>query len=100
MATEQELLDKLREAEKGYAESKRKLSETKKRWTDAETELVNSKLHMERVKEELRVHRNTTVRHEPSRRDQEIEEFRQNNPEVVEFARLRDEERAKGNEQK
>lgn len=98
METEQELLDKLREAEKEYAESKRKLAEAKKRWTDAETDLINSKLHMDRVKEELRVHRNTVPRHEPSRRDLEIEEFRKNNPEVVEFARLRDEERAKGNE--
>lgn len=96
LQTEQELMDKLAEANKAMLEAKRKLSEAKKRWTDAETELVSTSIHRDRVKEELRVYRNITVRHDPSRRDLEVEEFRKNNPEVVEFARLRDEEKAKG----
>jgi hypothetical protein len=96
--TEQEIIDKLAEAEKDWLESKRKLAEAKKRWTDAETSLINASIHRDRVREELRVHRNTVPRHELSRRDLEIEEFRQNNPEVVEFARLRDEEKAKGDQ--
>ena len=93
--TEQELIDKLAEADKEWLDAKRKLAEAKRRWTEAETQLVNASVHRDRVKEELRVHHNTTVRHEPSRRDEEIAEFRKNNPEVCELAKLRDEERAR-----
>jgi hypothetical protein len=94
--TEQELLDKLAAAETEVTESKHLLAEAKKRWTDAETKLISANVYRDNVREELRLHRNTVPRHEPTRRDIEIEEFRKNNPEVVELARLRDEEKVKG----
>jgi hypothetical protein len=88
--TEQELIDKLAEADKDWLDAKRKLADAKKRWTEAETQLVDASIHKDRVKEELRVHRATTPRHELTHRDLEIERFRLDNPEIVEFAKERD----------
>lgn len=88
--TEQELINKLVEADKEIANAKRALSEAKKRWTDAETNLISAKINRDRVKEELRVYRRTTPRYEPDQRDLDIERFRKDNPELVEWARQRD----------
>jgi hypothetical protein len=88
--TEQEILDRLAEIEKECQDAKRKLVDAKKRWTEAETLLINASLQRDRIREELRVHRVTVPRHEPSHRDIEIERFRQDNPEIVEFAKERD----------
>lgn len=90
MASENELLDKLAEAEKELHEARSRLAEAKKRWTDAETGVISAKLNRDRVKEELRVHRNTTPKYEPDGRDLDIERFRAANPELMEWIRERD----------
>lgn len=87
---EQELLKKLANAEIGLAEAKKGFAEAKRALTNAETNLVNAKLHRDRVKEELRVYRAITPKYDPDRRDQEIEQFRQDNPEIMEFIKQRD----------
>jgi hypothetical protein len=53
--TEQELLDKLAEAELDWLDAKRRLTAAKKLWTDAETKCIDTKLHKERLEESLRV---------------------------------------------
>ena len=53
--TEQELLDKLAEAELDWNDAKRRLTAAKKLWTEAETKCINTKLHKERLEESLRV---------------------------------------------
>lgn len=90
MASENELLGKLAEAEKELHEARSKLAEAKKRWTDAETNVISAKLNRDRVKEELRVHRNTVPKYEPDSRDLDIERFRVENPELMEWIRERD----------
>lgn len=89
--TEQELLDALAQADNVYEEAKAKMAKVKRAWLDAETVVIEAKLERERIREELRVFRgaSTTVIR-PNSRTQEIEEFRERNPEVVEFARERD----------
>lgn len=88
--TEQELINKLAEADREVIDAKKALAEAKKRWTDAETNLISAKINRDRIKEDLRVYRRITVRHDPDARDLEIERFRQDNPELVEWARQRD----------
>lgn len=89
-ATEKDILLKLDEAEKEFQLAQRSLSEAKKRWTEAETKLINAKIYRDRIKEELRVHRATTPKYEPNKRDDDIEQFRKNHPELVEWAKERD----------
>ena len=98
--TEQELIDKLADADREVVDAKKALAEAKKRWTDAETDLISAKISRDRIKEQLRVHRNVTVKYDPDQRDLELERFRKDNPELVEWARQRDEDKAKGNDQK
>jgi hypothetical protein len=88
--TEQELIDKLAEAEREILATKKALAEAKKRWTDIETTLISAKINRDRIKEALRVYRKTTPGYEPDARELEIERFRKDNPELVEWARQRD----------
>lgn len=90
MPTENELLSKLAEAEKSLYEARNSLAEAKRKWTTAETEVISAKLNRDRVKEELRVHRNTTPNYEPTSEELELERFRQDNPELMQWVRERD----------
>ncbi len=100
MSTEKELVDKLAEAEREVVDAKKALAEAKKRWTDAETDLISAKITRDRIKEELRVYRKTTPKYDPDQRDLDIERFRKDNPELCEWARQRDIDKAKGNDEK
>lgn len=88
--TEEELLQQLKEAEDELHHAKRKVREVKSQLLDAETNLINAKLHRDRVKEALRVHLATTPKYEPTKRDEDIEQFREKHPELVAWARQRD----------
>ena len=90
MPSEQELLSKLAEAEKELNDARNFLADAKKKWTAAETNVISAKLHRDRVKEELRVHRNTTPKYEPSPEDLDLERFRTSHPELMEWIRERD----------
>ena len=74
-------------------EARSALAEAKRKWTAAETDVISAKLNRDRVKEELRVHRNTTPRYEPDSRDLDIIRFREDNPELMEWMRERDEKK-------
>ena len=95
MPDENELLSKLAEAETSLYEARNALAEAKRKWTTAETEVISAKLNRDRVKEELRVHRNTTPKYDPDARDLDIIRFREDNPELMRWVRERD---AKKNE--
>ncbi len=88
--SEQELVDQLNDAEKELAQAQSKLASAKKVWTEAETKLIEAKIHLERVKEALRAFRARTPKHEPTLRDETIEQFRKDHPELVEMAKQRD----------
>lgn len=88
--SEKDILLRLDEAEKEMQSAQRGLAEAKKRWTEAETKLINIKINRDRIKEELRVHRATTPKYEPSKRDEDIEAFKIKHPELVEWAKERD----------
>lgn len=89
--TDEELLKQLDDAEFEYQEAKKNLARLNKEYINAETVLINCKLHKERVVETLRVHMATTPRHEKSLQDLEVDRFRETHPEIVEWARQRDE---------
>jgi len=90
MPDENELLSKLAEAEKELYEARNALSEAKKKWTAAETNVISAKINRDRVKEELRVYRNTTPNYEPDAQDLDLERFRNQHPELMEWIRERD----------
>lgn len=90
MSSEQELLSKLAEAEKELHDARNSLADAKRKWTAAETNVISAKLHRDRVKEELRVHRNTTPKYEPTPADLDLQRFRDENPELMEWIRERD----------
>jgi len=90
MPSEQELLSKLAEAEKELHDARNSLADAKRKWTAAETNVISAKLNRDRVKEELRVHRNTTPKYEPTPADLDLQRFRDENPELMEWIRERD----------
>lgn len=90
MPDEKELLTKLAEAEKDLHDARNSLADAKRKWTSAETNVISAKIHLDRVKEELRVHRVTTPKYEPSVQDLDLERFRRDNPELMEWVRERD----------
>lgn len=92
MPTEQEILERLAVAQREYEHAQKSLARAKKVLIAAETETINHKLHLDRIKEELRVHRATIPSTHPEieLRDIEIDKFRQDHPEIVAFAKERD----------
>lgn len=87
---EVDLLDQIKKAETEHQHAKSKLAKAKRDLTNAETDLINTKLHVARLREQLRVYRNTTPRNDLSARDLEIQKFREEYPELCEWARQRD----------
>ena len=92
MSTEQEILERLAVAQREYEYARQRLIGAKKTVVVAETESINHKIHMEKIEEELRVHRATTMSAHPEieSRVLEIDQFRQDNPEVCAMAKQRD----------
>jgi hypothetical protein len=91
--TEAELLFMLSEAELEYKEAQRKMDVAKKLYTYAETQLINTKLSLERVQENIRVYHATTYVKEHGAREKEIKTFQQDHPEVCDMAKQRDKDR-------
>jgi len=73
---EQEILAAIKEVEIEKRDARNKVDSLKRSLLDAESDLIAANLHLERLKEELRVHRNTTPKHEPTLREKDIEAFR------------------------
>jgi multidrug resistance efflux pump len=90
MPDEKELLTKLAEAEKELHGARNSLADAKRKWTAAETNVISAKIYLDRVKEELRVYRNTTPKYEPSAQDLDLERFRRDNHELMQWIRERD----------
>jgi hypothetical protein len=88
--TEEELILQLQEAEKEWHQAKRSFAEMKKKLTDAETKVVDSKIALDRAKEAWRIHKATTPKYETNRRDEDIEQFRKDHPDIVAEALERD----------
>lgn len=58
---EQEVMSQLAEAKLSLKEARSVLSDAKKRWVDAETQMINAKLRVEALTEELRLIKVQTV---------------------------------------
>ena len=86
------LLSEIQKAETKYAEVSRQLTLAKKKAVEAETMAVEAKINLQRLYESLRHNRNTVPASHPelSLREQEIVKFRQDHPELVEWAKERD----------
>jgi hypothetical protein len=93
MQSEQEILEQISTAEIDYQQAKHLLVEAKKRVSEIETTVIEVKLRFERSVELLRQHRNSHVQPEIILRDQEIERFRLDHPELVAMAKQRDQDR-------
>jgi hypothetical protein len=91
--TEEDILLQLSEAEEDYQRASRLHVKAKKAVVDAETIVIEAKLRFEKFVEALRIFRNSHVQPEVILRDQEIEKFRQDHPELVELAKERDRNR-------
>jgi hypothetical protein len=96
MTTELDLMQEILEVEKELVISKAKLAEANRKWLERETEVISIKIKLDNLKEALRVNRDTYAGITFEKRDLEVEEFRQRNPEVCEMARQRDEDKANG----
>jgi hypothetical protein len=88
--TEQEYLDQIAQAEQDWYLAKRDLAEAKKVWVSAETQVIDCKIALDRIKEDLRVYRSITPTLNLELREQEIEKFRKNHPELCQWADQRD----------
>lgn len=84
MPTEDELLQKLKEVEVELLNARAALADAKRRVIDSESTLIEVKLQQERLREELRIHRNETVNEEITERDKDIERFKQVLPSILE----------------
>jgi hypothetical protein len=73
---EQEILAAIKNAELQQKEARQSVERAKRALLDAETDLIAANLLQEKLKEELRVLRNTIPRKEETPRDKEIAEFR------------------------
>lgn len=80
--TEQEILKAIEEAEQEQKAARLNVSSCKRAVMDAETRLIEANLHQEKLVEDLRVWRCTTVRYEPDARDHAIEDFRAKMPDL------------------
>lgn len=87
----QDLENLISELELDKRIAKRRLAETRRAVTEAETKLIDISIAYDRAKEELRVFIATSPIREKTLHDLEIDKFREDNPEIVEFARKRDE---------
>ena len=91
MPTEEELLQQLAEAEKEYEQAKKALARAKRLILSAETEVINRKIQLEKIQETVRVFKCTSPSNpEITLHQQEIIRFREDHPELVEFAKERD----------
>ena len=88
--TENDMLDLLTHAEKEVVEAKNNLTKAQRAVTDAESKVIEAKINRDRAKEALRVFRNRSPKQVMERRELEIEKFRTDHPELVEWARKRD----------
>jgi hypothetical protein len=89
--TEEKILLTLQELETQEDLLNKKLSKMRKSVLDTESDLIEVKIKISRLREELRVYRKITPNYTPSSRELEIKGFRERNPELVEFVRVRDE---------
>ena len=87
---EQELVSALTQAEREYKLAKDKLAQAKKVWTAAETVVIESKLVRDRAQDALRAYRAITPDHILDEQEREIVEYRERCPEMVQFAKERD----------
>lgn len=83
MATEQEILKAIAEVELKQKDARNLITFHKKAAIDAESDLIEANLHRERLAEQLRRLRLSTVRHDLSKEDIELEEFRARLPELL-----------------
>ena len=81
--TEQDILQQIAETQTAYAEAQDKMRQAKAVFVEAESEVIEHKIKLENLREQLRQHRMVTPNYTPTHREQEIEAFRQRLPELL-----------------
>lgn len=77
MVTEEELMKQLQESDKVLRDARARVQQVKKDHVDAESALIEAKLHKDKIVEELRVWRYKNVDDlETTDREEDIERFR------------------------
>jgi hypothetical protein len=87
---EQDLLGQIAEAGQTYQDAKKKLAEAKKKWVKIESLVIETKITLERLQEQLVEYRNTTPTYLPDAREREIQGFRDRLPHLLE--KIKDED--------
>lgn len=83
MLTQEEILKLIAASEIEQKDARTRVAALKRELLDAETNLISCNLNTERLIEELRVCRNTTVCCELTEREKDIERFRLALPELL-----------------
>lgn len=83
MLTQEELLQKIKEAVVEQKAARNAVTTLKRQLLDAESQVIFCNLTHERLVEDLRVCRNTTVSYELTEREKDIERFRQVLPDLL-----------------
>lgn len=88
--TEQDILNQIKEIEVEQKEARGLVTFHKRAAIDAETRLIAANLKAESLKEQLRVHRITTPRHEETDQDRDLIRFRSKLPELLKIIEEQD----------
>jgi uncharacterized coiled-coil protein SlyX len=80
---EQELVQQIAETEQAYQDAQKRMVKAKAAYVEVESEVIEHKISLENMRDQLRRLRYRTPNYAPDARDQEIEEFRQKLPELL-----------------
>lgn len=84
MAAEEELVQKLQDADKELKDARTRVTQLKKEFTDAESNLIEAKLNRDKIIEELRLWRYRNIDDlETTDREEDIERFRKLLPDLL-----------------
>lgn len=84
MAAEEELVQKLQDADKELKDARARVTQLKKEFTDAESNLIEAKLNRDKIIEELRLWRYRNIDDlETTDREEDIERFRKLLPDLL-----------------
>ena len=93
--TEQEMLEQIDYIEGSIKIARRKISEARRNFDNAESELIELKIQRDKLTEQLTNYRETTTNVPQEIWDIDLERFRNTYPELCEWARERDANKGK-----
>lgn len=80
---EQDILQQIADTQTAYAEAQDKMRQIKADFIEAESAVIEHKIRLENLQEQLHTYRSITPNYTPTLREQEIEAFRLRLPELL-----------------